>query len=132
MSSHIRRRFNGRTRTIDSLSCCDAAALAGLAVKPEMQRLALRLPDVGSKLRINNVAAAPRLRAVPRTPRGTHMHARFTTLLAAIVLLLGMAGAAGARTPSTASCDADNSSKHDQRHEADQGQHKDRGVHNGL
>jgi hypothetical protein len=61
------------------------------------------------------------------------MHARLTTLLAATVLL-GMAGTAGAKTHLTASCDADNSKKHDQQHQAysDQGQHKDRGEHNGM
>jgi hypothetical protein len=61
------------------------------------------------------------------------MHARFTTLLAA-TLLLGLAGTAGAKTHLTASCDADNSNKHDERHQnySDQGQHKDRGAHNGM
>ena len=58
------------------------------------------------------------------------MHARLATLLAATVLL-GMAGTAGARAHLTASCDADNSGKHNWAY-SDQGQHKDRGVHNGL
>lgn len=61
------------------------------------------------------------------------MHSRLTTLLAATALL-GMAGTAGAKTHLTASCDADNSNKHDEHHQtySDQGQHKDRGHHYGM
>src|SRR5215470_15065423 len=60
----------------------------------------------------------------------TPMHARLATLLAATVLL-GMASTAGASAHLTASCDADNSGKHNWAY-SDQGQHRDRGEHKGM
>jgi len=85
------------------------------------------------------------------------MFVRTTSLLAATLLVLGMAGTAVAKSPLKSSCDSDGRSQDVQhgvikdhgRHNGweqgrgqddedgnsqgdDQGQHKDRGLHNGL